>query len=127
MAIKLTQLSDNVWLWPGYREPAGEGAAVGVIAGQGETVLVDAGNSPRVARQLKEALSQAGLPRVSRIIYTHHHWDHVYGACEFDAPVVAHVVCREILLEGTEKPWIRNWSLTIDHATHLENVIIEPH
>ena len=68
MAIKLTQLSDNVWLWPGYREPGGAGAAVGVIAGQGETVLVGAGNSARVARQLKEDLSQAGLPPASRII-----------------------------------------------------------
>jgi len=105
MNLKLTQLTDNIWLWPHYRDPGGTGAGTGVIVGQGETVLVDAGNSPRAARQLKEALLQTGLPPVSRIIYTHHHWDHVYGACEFDAPVVAHVSCREILLEEAKKPW----------------------
>jgi glyoxylase-like metal-dependent hydrolase (beta-lactamase superfamily II) len=42
---------------------------------------------------------------VSHIIYTHHHWDHVYGACAFDVPVVAHRLCREILLEEAGKPW----------------------
>jgi glyoxylase-like metal-dependent hydrolase (beta-lactamase superfamily II) len=68
-------------------------------------LLVDAGNSPRLARQLKTELVRCNLPPVSRIIYTHHHWDHIYGACEFGVPVTAHITCKAILEEEAKKPW----------------------
>ena len=45
------------------------------------------------------------LPPVSHIVYTHHHWDHIYGACEFDVQVTAHVLCKAILEEAAKKPW----------------------
>jgi len=68
-------------------------------------VLIDAGNSPRLAHQIKAELERCGLPAVSRIIYTHHHWDHVYGACAFEIPVVAHTKCKAVLNEEAKKPW----------------------
>jgi glyoxylase-like metal-dependent hydrolase (beta-lactamase superfamily II) len=80
-----------------------------VIATRKETVLVDAGNSPRLARLLKAELIRVGLPPVSRIIYTHHHWDHTYGACEFDLPVIAHVRCRTYLQAESHKPWSQEY------------------
>lgn len=46
-----------------------------------------------------------GFPPVGHIIYIHHHWDHVYGACEFEATVVAHSLCKQVLTEETKKPW----------------------
>jgi glyoxylase-like metal-dependent hydrolase (beta-lactamase superfamily II) len=78
---------------------------MGVITTQNESVLVDAGNSPRLARNVKTELIRNNLPPVSRIIYTHHHWDHIYGACEFAAPVTAHRVCRDLLEQESRKPW----------------------
>jgi glyoxylase-like metal-dependent hydrolase (beta-lactamase superfamily II) len=50
-------------------------------------------------------LERCKLPPVSRIVYTHHHWDHIYGACEFGVPVTAHTLCKAILEEEARKPW----------------------
>jgi len=102
---KLTQLADSVWLWPHNPDENAIQSTVGVIVGEDETILIDAGNSPRLARQIKDELKQRGLPPVGRIIYTHHHWDHIYGACAFDVPVIAHTSCREILAKEAQIPW----------------------
>lgn len=103
MPHKLAQLTEHVWLWP--HNPDAAQSCVGVIAGASETILVDAGNSPTLARRIQEELALCGLPPVSQVIYTHHHWDHIYGACEFRAPVVAHALCKTILAEEARKPW----------------------
>jgi len=105
MRQKLTRLAEHVWLWPHNPGFNAIQSSVGVIVGGNETILVDAGNSPQLARHIKDELGRYGLPSVSRIIYTHHHWDHIYGACEFQAPVVAHTRCRDILAEDAQKPW----------------------
>jgi glyoxylase-like metal-dependent hydrolase (beta-lactamase superfamily II) len=102
---KLTRLADNVWLWPHSSSVMAIQSSVGIITGENETVLVDAGNSPELARRIKDELRQAGLPPVGQIIYTHHHWDHVYGACEFQVPVISHSLCKTILAEEAQKPW----------------------
>jgi glyoxylase-like metal-dependent hydrolase (beta-lactamase superfamily II) len=105
MTLKLRRITERVWLCPHHQDPYQIQPCIGIIVGDSGTVLVDAGSSPTLARQLKLALDHANLPAVSQIIYTHHHWDHVYGACEFDVPVVAHLLCQEILLEEADKPW----------------------
>jgi glyoxylase-like metal-dependent hydrolase (beta-lactamase superfamily II) len=105
MQQKLTQLTGQVWLWPHNPSYTAVQSSVGVIHCGTETVLVDAGNGPGLARRIKRALSQHGFPLLSRIIYTHHHWDHTYGACEFQVPVVAHAKCKSILTEAAKKPW----------------------
>ncbi len=105
MRQKLSQLAENVWLWPHHSGFNVVQSCVGIIAGENETILVDAGNSPQLARHIKDELRQCGFPSVSQIVYTHHHWDHVYGACEFQVPVVSHSLCRTILTEEAQKPW----------------------
>jgi glyoxylase-like metal-dependent hydrolase (beta-lactamase superfamily II) len=105
MTQKLIQIRERVWLWPHDRNPLRIQPCIGIIASDSGTVLIDAGNCPSLAKKLKAAMDKAELPAVSHIIYTHHHWDHVYGACEFDARVVAHRLCREALLEESKKPW----------------------
>jgi glyoxylase-like metal-dependent hydrolase (beta-lactamase superfamily II) len=105
MEPRLTQLTEHIWLFPHDPNPDAVQSAVGVIATRNESLLVDAGNSPRLARKIKAELVRCNLPPVSRIIYTHHHWDHVYGACEFKVPVTAHLLCRAILEQESIKPW----------------------
>jgi glyoxylase-like metal-dependent hydrolase (beta-lactamase superfamily II) len=101
---KLTQLGEHTWYFPHDPEPEAVQSSIGVITTRHESVLVDAGNSPPLARLVKTELARRQLPPVSRIIYTHHHWDHVYGACEFGVPVTAHTICRAILVEESKKP-----------------------
>jgi len=105
MELKLRQLTKHTWLLPHHPDETAVQSSVGVIATQNESVLIDSGNSPRLARSLKTELSRNLLPPVSRIIYTHHHWDHVYGACEFDVPTTAHTICKAVLEEESRKPW----------------------
>jgi glyoxylase-like metal-dependent hydrolase (beta-lactamase superfamily II) len=105
MELQLKQLTEHTWLYPHHPDPNAVQSSIGVIATRNETILVDAGNSPRLARHIKVELARCNLPPVSRILYTHHHWDHVYGACEFDVSVTAHVFCRAILEEEAKKPW----------------------
>ena len=105
MELTLKPLTEHVWLLPHDPDETAVQSCVGVIATRNESVLVDAGNSPRLARKIKTELVRNHLPPVSRIIYTHHHWDHIYGACEFDVPVTAHAICQAILMEESRKPW----------------------
>ena len=105
MDQNLIQLTEHIWLWPCSDDPEVIQPSIGVIAGKYRTILVDAGNSPYVVNRIKDAIQQARLPAVSSIVYTHHHWDHVYGACVFQVPVYAHEKCRSILLNEAKKPW----------------------
>lgn len=105
MKLRLTQLTEHTWLFPHHPDETAVQSSVGVIVSRSESLLVDAGNSPRLARSIKTELARCHLPPVSRIVYTHHHWDHVYGACEFDVPVTAHRICKQILEEESRKPW----------------------
>jgi glyoxylase-like metal-dependent hydrolase (beta-lactamase superfamily II) len=105
MADNLEQITDSVWYWPPNRNPLRVEASIGVVCGNDGTLLVDAGNSPEISFQLKVAMQRRGFLPVTHIVYTHHHWDHVYGACVFDATIIAHTSCREILLEEAKKPW----------------------
>jgi glyoxylase-like metal-dependent hydrolase (beta-lactamase superfamily II) len=78
---------------------------VGVIRAAGQSVLVDPGNSPAQARRLQAEMACLGLPPAGLAIYTHHHWDHVFGACVFGMPVLAHVLCRDLLAQQAAWPW----------------------
>jgi glyoxylase-like metal-dependent hydrolase (beta-lactamase superfamily II) len=105
MSQSLIQLAENIWLFPHDPEFNTVQSSVGIIVDRDQAVLVDAGNSPRLARQIKDEFKRHRLPPISHIIYTHHHWDHISGACEFQVPVVAHTKCQAILLEEAKKPW----------------------
>jgi len=105
MELSLKQLTEHAWLLPHNPDESAVQSSIGVITTQNESVLIDAGNSPRLARKIKTELTRNNLPPVFRIIYTHHHWDHVYGACEFDVPITAHIICKAILEEESKKPW----------------------
>ncbi len=104
MPDDLIHVNGPVWFFPadgGDRlEPN-----IGVIATPAGTVLVDAGNSPKHAYRVQAALEAAGLAAVTHIVYTHHHWDHVFGAQVFPATVIAHARCGESLAERAGRPW----------------------
>lgn len=105
MSIDLVRVADSVWLWPSHPDPARVQAAVGIVTGNDGSVIVDAGHSPALARRIMSAMDHHGLPPAQLLTYTHHHWDHTWGACAWDVPVVAHELCRELLASEATKPW----------------------
>jgi glyoxylase-like metal-dependent hydrolase (beta-lactamase superfamily II) len=103
--MRLEQLTSKVWLLPAHPDDDKVQPAVGVVMGDTETVLIDAGNTPHLARELLIELEQLKAPPVKHIVYTHYHWDHVFGACVFAAPVIAHFLCKKKLLEFAKLSW----------------------
>ena len=104
MSDDLIHVSGPVWYFPTDGADRVE-PNIGVIATPRGVVLVDAGNSPKHGRRIQAAIEAAGLAPVTTIIYTHYHWDHVFGAQVFNAPVIAHERCAETLTERYARPW----------------------
>lgn len=78
---------------------------VAVIADD-DSVLVDAGHSPTVARSVQAAIAEAGLPAPRALVYTHHHWDHVWGACAWpDVEIIGHQTGARFLEAEARRPW----------------------
>jgi len=64
---RLVQLSEHLWV---YRGPI----QVGVVRDGDRALLVDCGDGT-----VQEALRQAGISRVQRVVFTHHHRDQASG------------------------------------------------
>ena len=103
--VELKAVTDGVWIAPRDPNPETVQPNVGVITTPTQTVLIDSGNSPRYARRIMHALLDIDAPPVSYVIYTHHHWDHVFGGNVYGAPVIAHDHCREHLAQQVTVPW----------------------
>ncbi|HEX2908478.1 MAG TPA: MBL fold metallo-hydrolase [Phototrophicaceae bacterium] len=101
----LIQLAQHVYIYPGDPDPNRTQPNVGVIVTPNHTVLIDAGNSPRVARRVLLALDELHAPPINYVIYTHSHWDHVFGAGVFSVPAIGHELCRKQLVDTASKPW----------------------
>lgn len=105
MTHPLIQLSDHAWQFPLNPDRSTVEPNVGVIIAADTTILVDGGNGPPHARRIRQALAGFGAPPVGAVIYTHHHWDHVFGALVFDAPTIASKGTHALLRERAALPW----------------------
>lgn len=110
MSPALTQLAGRVWLYPADPDPAKIQASVGVVTDARGSVIVDAGHSLAIARRVQAAMVAEGLPPARWLVYTHHHWDHVWGAVAWgDVEVVAHSSARSILEAEAARPWSHDY------------------
>lgn len=109
MSDTLRQVAPSVWIFPRDEDPNRIQPNVGIIVAGKHTILVDGGNSPRHARRIMVALDDIQAPSVSHVIYTHSHWDHVFGAMVFGAPAIGHELTRKQLTETALKPWSHSY------------------
>ncbi|MFI6269640.1 MBL fold metallo-hydrolase [Micromonospora zamorensis] len=104
--MRFHHLAGRVWLCPGDPDPEAVQAGVAVVADERGSVMIDAGQSPAHARDIQAALSAAGLPRPRWLVYTHHHWDHVWGACAWPGvEIVGHETAVPLLRAEATRPW----------------------
>jgi glyoxylase-like metal-dependent hydrolase (beta-lactamase superfamily II) len=67
--------------------------------------MLDAGASAAHARLFLNGLAADGVAPPSYVALTHSHWDHVFGAIEIDAPVIAQALTAEALTELAATDW----------------------
>ena len=75
--MKLTRLSERIWVYP-YEEER-DRPNLSYIRGDRWSLAVDAGHSADHTVEFYAALEEAGLPLPKLTVLTHWHWDHTFG------------------------------------------------
>jgi glyoxylase-like metal-dependent hydrolase (beta-lactamase superfamily II) len=82
-----TRITDHVyWLPPAPPDRP----SLCAVTGERGTIWLDAGSSAAHAGEFSRFLAQQGVEKPSHVVFTHSHWDHVFGAAELGAHVVTH-------------------------------------
>lgn len=105
--LEINQAAEAVW-WS-MPDPATDRPLLGAVAGTDATLWVDAGASPAHASAFLQALRDHGLPPVRYVVYTHWHWDHVWGGSELKAryqpTFIAHELTRDKIRAQARLRW----------------------
>ena len=103
---ELEQLADRIFIFPRDTTPDVIQPNIGVIRLEQQTVLIDAGNSLRHARQIRAAMAGLNFQPIDTILYTHHHWDHTFAGVSYNATtIVGHDYCDDYLVEYARRTW----------------------
>ncbi len=75
----------------------------GAIVTSAGTIVIDTLPFPNETRQVIDYLERRSPAGIKFVIYTHYHADHTYGGYLFrDAQVIAHELCRDLLMTRGE-------------------------
>jgi glyoxylase-like metal-dependent hydrolase (beta-lactamase superfamily II) len=91
----MERISEHVW-WMPPGPP--DRPSLCAVVGERWTLALDAGASRTHTRELLGGLPQ----RPSAVVYTHSHWDHVFGGVEIGGLVIAHTLTAEKLVMSAE-------------------------
>jgi glyoxylase-like metal-dependent hydrolase (beta-lactamase superfamily II) len=98
----LQRISEHVyWLPPAKPDRP----SVCAVVGEHATLMLDAGASDAHARLFLDALAAEGVAPPIAVVLTHADWDHVFGAAEVGAPVLAQRLTDDRLAELAATDW----------------------
>ncbi|MBP2079948.1 MBL fold metallo-hydrolase [Oceanobacillus polygoni] len=98
----LQKLSDRLFYLPAYQKT--DRPILAAIAGDNQTLLIDAGNSSSHAQLFKEQLASYHITG-DVLALTHWHWDHVFGLREMDMPTIANSMTYDQVKELQKLSW----------------------
>ena len=102
MMGQLTRITAHVyWLPPGPPDRP----SLCAVVGSRRTVMLDGGSSRAHARELLSGLEAVGVAPPFAVLYTHAHWDHVFGGIEVGAAIVAQRLTAARLVELDRIDW----------------------
>jgi len=70
---------------------------LGLIYGTKYSLMIDAGNSIKHIKLLKEKINSSGLKKPDFIVLTHWHWDHVFGLGQLEGLAVSNEITKELM------------------------------
>ena len=133
------KVSPSVWCAQGESALGSQGnknfiSNAGSIVGKTGVVVVDALGSPPLAKGLILAIAKITPLKITHVIVTHYHADHIYGLQEFKkigAKIIAHPAAKEYLHSDTAKhrltasraelfPWIDENTALIEADTWID-------
>jgi glyoxylase-like metal-dependent hydrolase (beta-lactamase superfamily II) len=98
----LTRISEHVyWMPPGPPDRP----SVCAVVGDRRTLMLDAGSSKAHTRAFLESLLAECAALPCAVVYTHAHWDHVFGGAELGGLVIAQAFTAEQLIELAARDW----------------------
>ena len=98
----LTRISEHVyWMPPGPPDRP----SVCAVVGDRRALMLDAGSSKAHTRAFLDALWAETAARPSAVVYTHSHWDHVFGGAEVGGLVMAHASTAAELIKLAAMDW----------------------
>ena len=98
----LQRISEHVyWLPPAKPDRP----SLCAVVGEDATLMLDAGASDAHARLFLDALAAENVAPPIAVVLTHSDWDHVFGAAEVGAPVIAHRLTDARLADLAATDW----------------------
>lgn len=73
----LKKLTERIYYMPHSEET--DRPILGLVCGDKYSLIVDAGNSSKHAKEFMDEVAKLDIPPVKFLVITHYHWDHVYG------------------------------------------------
>jgi len=98
----LNRITDRVYWMP---PAAPDRPSLCAVVGDRRTVMLDAGASTAHARTFLDELLSASSARPTAVVYTHSHWDHVFGGAEVGGMLIGHTLTAERLIELAARDW----------------------
>lgn len=105
------------WLPPGLPDRP----SLCAVTGRRGTIWLDAGASAAHAREFMGFLDGHRVAAPSHVVLTHSHWDHVFGADELGAHVIAHELTATYLEQLAATDWSDE---ALDHR--VESAAVSP-
>ncbi len=118
----IEQLSDHIWLMP--QDVETDRPNLYLIVGEKDSVMIDAGASPQQAKEFYSEIQRLNLPAPSKVLLTHWHWDHSFGASAIPADIYAHPITSAYLQVLSTWDW-SDAALERRVANGMENAYVE--
>lgn len=101
--MELVQIKNNTYYIPGY-------VNIGVVVEGDQALIIDSGNDKSAGKKILKALDQSGL-RLSAIINTHSHADHIGGNAYLQQQTNCNIFASEMESHIIEQPYLEPFFL----------------